>query len=330
MELKDVLESLREGDTLTKEQVDYLVSSLGKVSAGENPNKAMSLKDFEAGLMSAFDALRNSPEGQKNLKEVIAERRTQRFTKRYTPFFNAIMAGADIATSLSQIRDSKSAQRDLTRPGLPAIPGVDPQLDLAISDAQRGTIDAARVAGPARQELQDQYAKDIALSKAVGGGQASTLGALGQVASMRRARGAANLLPAIDSIRARETGRLDDLLAMRNGQVQQNYQNRFRNAGVNLDQYNQDVTAAGNLGSVGRLNLRNSMQSLLGAAPGVIARTGQGYGDKYSQYEEQLNRSLTNTQPQYNKFTEQDIYGAQTPIQLDDNFKSGAFFNPFR
>jgi hypothetical protein len=105
---------------------------------------------------------------------------------------------------------------------------------------------------------------------------------------------------------------------MRNTQVQQNYGNRARAFGVNLDQYNQDVTAAGQLGSVGRLNLRNSMQSLLGAVPGVAARVGQGtgYNDKYSQYEQSLNQSLTNTQPVAGQYDAENPYAPQNITKL--------------
>ncbi len=295
MSIEEILAKQAQGEQLSKEEVDYLISGYSKAVAGKVPDKEpLSLEQFTAALNSATDALRNSPEGRAQLKDSIAERRTQRFVKRYTPFFNALLAGADIAQSLSQVRQSNNAISNLKKPSLPAIPGIDPSIDQAIRQAEIGTTDQARVLGPAKQELQDQYSKDIALAKAVGGGQASTFGALGQVASLRRARGAANLLPMADSIRAREQGRLDNLINNRSNLANQNYYNHFRDANIQLGQYNQDLQTAGQLGSVGRLNLRNSAQSLLNAIPGVAARVGQGYNDKYSQYEQSLNNSLTN------------------------------------
>jgi hypothetical protein len=317
MNLQEILQSIQAGKSLSKEQTDYVISSLGKGLAGKVPasDSGMSLEEFMSNLTPAIDALRKSPEGQANLKQVLADRRTQRFVKQYTPFFNAILAGADINTSLSQVRNSNKAIKNLVRPGLPAVPLNDPALNDALRGAQVGTMDAARAIGPARQELQDQYAKDIALAKSIGGGQSSTLGALGQVASLRRARGAAALAPQIDAIRAREQGRVDNLLGMRQQQSQQNFYNRKLNSDTALNQYGLDLQSAGQLGSTGRLNLRNSMSSLLGAVPGVAARIGQGYNDKYSQYEQALNQSLTNQNPRQQYAA--NPFGAQYGTQDD-------------
>ena len=312
MTIEEVLRAIESGQQITKEHTNVLISALGKSVAGKKPeNSSMTAEELQSQLMAALEAVRSTPEGQAQIRAAIADKRESRFVKRYTPFFNALLAGADLVSSFEQVRASKDALRQLKRPGLPAVPGIDPALDQSIRDAQVGTMDAARAVAPARQELQDQYAKDIALAKAVGGGQASTVGALGQVASLRRARGAANLAPIVDSIRAREQGRLDGLVNQRMQQGNNNYYQRFRQAQLNLDQYNQDVAAAGQLGSVGRLNRRNALQGLLSATPGVMARVGnRGYSDKYSAYEQSLNNALRTpqfgsshfVQPQYNEF----------------------------
>lgn len=333
MTIEEILEKQNSGQTISKEEVDYLISALGKAVAGKVPTgeKYSSYNEMMLSLTSALDSVRNTPEGQAQIRDAVAGRKEQRFIKRYSPFFDAILAGGDVMSSLSQIQSSKNAIRDLKRPSMPSIPGMDPMLDNAIRNAELGTMDAARAAAPAMQQLQDQYGQDMALAKSVGGGQASTVGALGQIAAMRRARGAANLVPLVDSVRAREQGRVDNLMQMRLNQRQQNYYNRVRQAQLNLDQYNQDVDVVGKLGSAARTNLRNSAQALLNQAPRVMARIGRGYNDKYSMYEDQLNRSLTRQAPKsYTPYSEPDIYGNQAPIQLDDNFQSSAFFNPFQ
>lgn len=319
MTLDEILLALQSGRPLSKEQSDYLVDSLGKVSAGKVPptEKDKTSEQLEKEILGAMDALRSTPEGQKQLKESIAERRTQRYIKRYTPFFNAMLAGADIATSLKQVRESKDLLRNLNRPSMPSIPGIDPALDSSIRDAQRGTMDAARAVAPMRQDLEDQYNKDIALAKSIGGGQASTVGALGQVASLRRARGIGSMAPIIDDVRAREQGRLDGLVNQRSAVTQQNYQNRLGQAKIGLEQYGEDARAIGALGAAGRMNLRNSASSLLNAVPGVAARVGQGYGDKYGSYEQSLNNSLLN-KPRSN---------GNPFSSLDSNDDSKYFFN---
>ena len=320
--------------TITPEAANELIDKMRAAVAGKVPEadkpEYKSAEEYMADLTTVLDSVRNTPEGQAQIRDAIAGRKEQRFIKRYSPFFDAILAGADVASSLSQIRQSKDALASLKRPGMPAIPGADPALDFAIRQAQVGKMDAARAIGPARQVIDDQYAKDIAMAKAIGGGQAGTLGALGQAASLRRARSAAGLAPMIDSIQAREEGRLDNLTRTRMQQAQQNYYNRFGQARMNLDQYNQDVAAAGQLGAVGRTNLRNAAQSLLNQVPRVASRLSRGYQDKYDAYENVINRNLLQTvapRP-YQPFSEGDIYG-QPPVQLD-NYNSSVFFNPYR
>jgi len=169
MELKDILDMLSRGE-ITSEAANSLIDKLRSAVAGKVPDSDKksyaTLQDFMGPLTEVLEAVKKTPEGQAQIRDAVAGRKEQRFVKRYAPFFDAILAGADVLTSLSQIRDSKSAMRNLQRPALPAIPGMDPALEQGIRDAQIGTMDAARVAGPARQELQDQYAKDIAMAKA--------------------------------------------------------------------------------------------------------------------------------------------------------------------
>ncbi len=265
-------------------------------------------------IEAAMAALDSSPEGQARKRDIMSERRAQRWSTKFAPLFNAVLAGSDIATSIGQINQAKRGAANLRQPGLPPVPDIDPALNQSIRDAQVGTYDSAAATGQARQVIDDQYQKDIALAKSIGGGQASTLGALGQVASMRRGRAAGSLVPMVDSIRAREQSRLDNLIGQRGGLLDQNYRNKFYQYRAMQDVYDKDAAAVGGLGAAGRQNLRSSVQNLLGATPGVAARLydgsygtnfNQGYGDKYSPYEQSLNASLTNT------FKPRTNYGSQ-------------------
>lgn len=322
---------------ITSEAANALIDKLRAAVAGKIPaedkKQYATVDELMTELTSIYETVSKTPEGQAQIRDAVAGRKEERFVKRYSPFFNAILSGADVISSLSQISKSNEALRDIRKPGMPSIPGIDPALDHAIRQAQLGTMDAARAVGPARQELQDQYGKDIALAKTVGGGQAGTYGALGQVASMRRARGAAGLAPIVDSIRAREQGRADDLMRLRMNQANQNYYNRFRQSQVNLDQYNRDVMAAGQLGSVGRMNLRNAAQSLLNQVPRVAARLSSGYQDKYDAYEQILNDGiLKRRQEVYGQMPRQSIPSYQPnlqPILNQNNFPYGVYEDPF-
>ena len=289
-----------------------LAMAILKAYGGKTEDELKEIKDkitkegleaVGAEMDEAMSALGASPEGQARIQAVVEARKDARLSTKYAPFFQAALAGGDIASAIGQINQAKREGSRLIEPGMPPVPNLDPAISQNIAEAQRGTYDQSRAIAPARQELQDQYAKDIALAKQIGGGQSSTLGALGQVASMRRARGAASLLPAVDAIRAREQSRLDNLIGQRSGLLDQNYRNRFYQYRGLQDQYNRDATAIGALGSAGRMNLRSSAQNLLNAVPGVAARVGStsGFNDPVSQYENELNMNLTNPRKDYTR-----------------------------
>ena len=310
MELEEIIAKIRSGEVTKEEMSSFLDEITRFATNGTAKNSSLSAADQQSILDEALGLVKNSPEMQKLQREVIADKRATRIGKRYAPFFNAIMAGADLASSVSQVRNSNRAINSLVRPEAPTIPGIDPALDNAIRGAEVGTMDAARAVAPARQAIQDGFNQDLAQASIIGQGQASTTGALGQVAALRRNRAIGNLSPQIDSIRAREQSRLDSLIGRRMSQNNQNFQNRFRQHQLDLGQFNLDSQAAGNLGSVGRLNRRNAINSLVSAAPGVIARVNpRGFGDKFSDYEMQLNNNLTGNRAGI--FNESDIYGSQ-------------------
>jgi hypothetical protein len=305
-----------------KEVLLQLAKESGRFSEGELSKLSGQLESESGDAFEKFSAvmteLNKTPEGQARLRDRMSERKAERLSRKYQPFFQAIMAGSDIASSLGQLRQARKEGANLRTPAMPAVPGLDPALNQSIYDAQNATYDQARVAGAARQEIGDTYAKDIALAKSIGGGQASTLGALGQVAALRKNRGAASLLPALDSIRARETGRLDNLIKERGDLSDRNYRNRYYQYMSQKDQFDKDSAAIGALGSAGRQNLRSSVQNLLGSVPGVAARVGNmGYGDKFSAYEQSLNNSITNSPETVQSPYSQVGYGATGPSISD-------------
>jgi hypothetical protein len=192
------------------------------------------------------------------------ERRQKRgeLAEELSAGFNVIKDLAGLGASMGQIRQSNRTLRGLRRPGLPTPPTEDPELQNAIYNAQQGTMNAARQVQPMVEGLNQQYAQDLGLARDISGGQASTYGALGQLASLRRSRGLAETAPLVDNIRAREQARLDNLLARRQGFRQQDFQNRLGLGELALNQYNQDIGAAGIQGQIGREHLFNTMGNL--------------------------------------------------------------------
>lgn len=310
MTLEELLKKLITApESLSKQEKDFLASSLkslvsGKVPEGEN----MTFEQFAGSLGPALQRAMETPLGKQMVNDTIRDRQTERFVKRNKPFFDAILAGADIATSLSQIQNSNKAIKNLVKPTLPNPDVLDPAVNSAIADAQRGNLDALRALEPAKAEIAQQRLADMQTAKSVSGGQAGAYGSLATAAGLRANRAALSLPGIQDSIRARQQQRADSLIGLRQGVRQNEFNNRLGIADRNLEQYTADLSAASSLGQAGRTNLHNT----LGQLPNTITRAVggampvgnttydqvqgripvNGPSDLYSQYKLTLENSL--------------------------------------
>lgn len=218
-------------------------------------------EQFEA-LLARFDVLKNSPGMQEALKDMVSTRNADRFTRRYKPFFNLILQGADIGSAISQINTASSAAARLVRPVIPKPSGIDPTLNAEIGRAQGDVFDAARALAPAQQEIAAAYNQSDVADRAISGGQSGVYGARRQKAAVERMRAGLALPAMADEVKRREQQRLAQLLGMRQNAALQNDQLRLMGTRMATDQYNSDVTAIGALGAQGQTNLRNTLTTL--------------------------------------------------------------------
>lgn len=197
---------------------------------------------------------------------------------------NLLLAGADITSSMAQINQSKKLLSQTQRPTRPSVPGRDPYLQQSITQAQKGTFDQSRALAPAQQGIQNQYLSDLSNAKVAATGQAGTYGALAQEAANRRNEANVGLIPIADQIRSNEKQRLDNLVGMRMGETQNQFQNQSSLYNQDLGQYNMDSQTAGALGAIGRQNLRTSAanfgEQLL---PGLGELVNRKYNKLYNQ-----------------------------------------------
>lgn len=217
-----------------------------------------------------WEALQNADYKQ-DLLETAERGEKEDLANKITQGLNVALAGADIATSVGQIQSSKAAAKRLRRPTRPTTLTSEPLLQQAIADAQRGNYDTVRALAPAQREILDQYLADLNTAKSVTGGQAGGYGALAQLASTRRGRRTLELVPMADQIRRQNLQRYDELLGMKLAENQAINQSQAQLYPYDLNQYNQDAIAAGELGQYGRSNLRSSMTALGSFLPQAIS-----------------------------------------------------------
>lgn len=247
---------------LSAEDFDALLETYGDEDAQEKVRKKLGLGSTDE-LMQQMAAVMNSASNAPNYFARL-ERKMKRgeVTEDLASGLNVLRDFTQYGIGSGQARQADRTLGRLRRPNMPALPQRDIYLDNAIADAQRGTMDAARVIEPARQELQRGFASDLAAARGAVGGQAGAYGALAQTAALRRNRGISELAPIIDNIRSREQARLDDLLARRSAQRQQDFQNRLQLYDQENSIYNQDVTAASELGLAGRENMYGALNQM--------------------------------------------------------------------
>ncbi len=238
----------------------------------------------EAALSSNL-LLLQQPEYKQQMLDLARKSEQGKLSRGLDAALKVALAGFNAASSIGQIRQGDQAAEDLVQPGRPAQLTADPALKAALRDAQEGDYGAARALAPAQLAILDSYLSDLNRAQTVSGGQSGVYGALGQVASTSRARRGLELAPIGDEIRRAGQSRYDNLLGqkLQENRAIQESQSRFYP--LDVEQYNAEAGAAGELGSAGRLNLRTALGSLGNNLPQVIAdmSTRRRFGDIYNQ-----------------------------------------------
>lgn len=281
--------------------VEYLKGLMSGTPTAKYKEEFRTFAQNQEEANKAMEQYLKSPEGRMAAKDIIQTKQSDRFVKRNLPLFNTLVQGADIATSIAQIRQSNQALKGLKQPTLPVNPAIDPALNNEIYKAQLGSFDQSRAVGAAQQENRDQYQRDLGIAGQVSGGDSATYAAQANAAGLRRTRNGAQLPVIQDSIRAREQSRLDSLIGRKMDYNQNSFNNNLALGRVNLDQYNQNLNSASSLGQTGRTNLRNVFQTLPQNALSLVGRQ-MGNTDPYSDYEDQVTNSLANLHSMVGKF----------------------------
>lgn len=290
-----IIRKARARQPLTSKELAYVVEFKQDVDTGALDK----VKDTEAfkklspeeqadlsqqALDSSVALLFQDPTYKNEIIDLAKEVEKGKTSEKIATGLNIALAGTDILTSIGQVKSADQATRRSRRPSHPAPLTPSPELANAITQAQSGNYDAVRALAPAQLALLDNYLSDLNVAKTASTGQAGTYGALGQVASNRRNRGAVELAPVGDAITARNQSRLDNLLGMKlneNANIQQSQSQFYPQE---LNQYQLEQQAAGQLGSTGRTNLRESLTGLGQFLPQTIAEisTNNRYNDIYN------------------------------------------------
>lgn len=289
-----ILTRLRAGKPVSKEEIKHFATYSQDVDEGKLAKIRQKLSDGGLKNLSDEDVSSLIDEGKKALTSdtykdqtlaLAKDAEAGRISDKVAAGLNTVLAGSDIASSIKQINTGNKLAADNPKPGRPTVLGQDNLLAQALNQAQQGTFDQSRALQPAQLGILNNYLSDINNAKQVSSGQSGVYGSLAQVASNRRNAANQELMPLADNIKAREQGRLDNLIGMRMNQTQNNFQNQAQLYGNDLEQYNNAQRIAGALGATGRTNLRNAYADLGQQIPGAVGQAvaNSKYDNIYNQ-----------------------------------------------
>lgn len=210
-----------------------------------------------------------SEEGAKRVQDMKDAKFAAEVTGALQQGVGFIGALADLKFSKKQIEAAEKGLSKLRRPALPNVSGIDNALEQEIYRAQMGTMDSHRALDPAKAQLREQQVADQQVAQSVSGGQAGIYGGLAQASATRRNRGARELVPMADTVRAREQGNLNNLLQLRQYQDRARFDQQSNNAGILENRFNMDTNIYGNLLATGIENRRDSWRNMGNSLAGI-------------------------------------------------------------
>jgi hypothetical protein len=213
-----------------------------------------------------------SPENKDRLARIMAEQDAKNKTTAFSNAVNLFLAGTDLTAAQRQVSEYKNQVKSLQRPGALPVQGRDPYLAAALRSAETAPARETVSALAAGQQLGDIYRSELMQAPVAAGGQAGAVGALSQAAATRRRRGAMEMMPALEQIRAQQMGERTQLAGM-SAQEGANINRSMQEAQVRaMDQYNKEAQAAAALGAAGYQNRLTALGELGSALTPYAAR----------------------------------------------------------
>lgn len=243
-----------EGEALDSDAIETFMTEFPVPGADEGSSPTEMVTMFQERMAS-----------DKEFRNMIMDNKNrEKFTKAVDLASDIITTGVEVADAKEQIRQADKEAQALQKPTAPSILKKNPKLKAAMRRAETdlaGEGDAAYLS-PYERQARDQYSKDMAVAKTASTGQAGTYGALGQVASSRRQKGAENLIPLMADKRQADRANMQGMIGMDIAEDQAIKKQEMQRYGTGLEQYNIDRDLISKTGSYGRQNLAMGRRAL--------------------------------------------------------------------
>lgn len=280
----ELLKKLESGEELSEQELGSLAELRQDIESGtvELPEDSpfTSVEEFSANYNEVMSQILSSPEYKAKMEKLAKDKKANNISTKAAQGLDLLMTVGDIKTSRDQINQSDKGLEGLKKPSIPTAPRRNPLLSQQLRQAQLNINDQSGSLAPVQLQIADQFQQDLNTAKTASTGQAGTFGALAQVAANRRNRANLNLAPIAQQGTNQARARFDNLLGMRQEEIQNEFRNEAYSSRLGLDQYNTEAAALGNLGAAGRQNLRNSFGKLAGSIAPLVGQIGAGMGSR--------------------------------------------------
>ena len=196
--------SNEEGD-IGEDQLDEFLTD-NPVPGDEDSSPFQKIQEF-------YDRMQDDPDFR---AQVMDKKNFAKFEKALGLAKDIIVTGTELSDAKEQIRQAELEESKLQKPTAPTPLKKNAKLQAAMRRAERdlaGEGDAAFLS-PYERQIQDTYAKDIAVAKTASTGQAGTFGALAQTASTRKLKAGREMTPLLADKRQQDLANMQGLMGM--------------------------------------------------------------------------------------------------------------------
>ncbi len=205
-------------------------------------------------------------------------------TDRASTVANMIVRGVDVATGISQQKDSNESLANQEPPTKPADRKKSRTLRDAIMNARLRQANplATQEAQAMQAGIEDAYQADVAMGEQASGGQSGRASQLGQAAINRRYRNIRSINPQLAQIQRQADDNLTRLAgidAQDDSRMQLEKQRMYQQ---DLNMYLRAQQAAGQLGQAGRTNVRRGLGGIAKSITPLMRTYNNPYSNPYA------------------------------------------------
>lgn len=235
----------------------------------KDPTKRLSSEDVTT-LIEETKKKLTSPEYKQQMLTALQKAETEDATGKLKTAMEIAISSTNFAVGAKQLQAFNKLAKESVKPAAPGMPAETPDYQAARRAVQQAVYQPSIAQKAAEAESKAIYQSELQNAKTAAGGQAGAYGALAQTAATRRGRRAAELAPQIAQIEAANRSNLVNFGTNAQQLAQQQYGNAVNQYNTQMQNYQAQQQALGQLRSAGEQNMLGAVTGALGQVPDIV------------------------------------------------------------